>query len=57
MTNNRKALRIDNGSVIFERKLLRFGKKNKNKYRMLQMQQKQINPMEYNKSQYRAKYT
>ena len=57
MTYNRKALRIDNGSVIFERKLLRFGKKNKNKYRMLQMQQKQINPMEYNKSQYGAKYT
>ena len=57
MSKTRNSLKITNGSVIFTKPLLRFGKKNKNKYRKLQQQQKQINPMEYNKQAYGAKYT
>jgi hypothetical protein len=57
MSKTRNSLKITNGSVIFTKPLLRFGKKNKNKYRKLQQQQQQINPMEYNKQAYGAKYT
>ena len=52
----RKALRIasENGKVYY--RTFPIGKKKENKYLKLQRQQKQINPMEYNKSQYGAKY-
>ena len=49
MSESRKALRIDNGSVIYERKLLRFGKKNKLQMKSKQWEKshKQFNPIKY----------
>ena len=49
MTNNRKALRITNGSVIFTKPLLRFGKKNKRQTQSKNWEKlhKQFNPKEY----------
>jgi len=58
---NRRALRISNGSVIYKRDLLRFGKKNKKleKRKMLgeqwDKQQKQFNPVSYRQYKYGAK--
>ena len=50
MSKTRDSLKITNGSVIFTKPLLRFGKKNKRqmKSKQWEKQHKQFNPKEYN---------
>ena len=57
--SNRKSLRIENGNVVYETKLLRFGKKSKKqkereKKQKSDQQNKIFNPLLYYKGAYGA---
>tara|TARA_B100000459_G_scaffold132786_1_gene87737 strand:- start:305 stop:484 length:180 start_codon:yes stop_codon:yes gene_type:complete len=53
--SNRRALRISNGSVLYKRDLIRFGKKKKKKktrQELLEERGRQFNPLKYYRDAY-----
>ena len=50
---NRRALRISNGSVLYKRDLIRFGKKKKKtRQELLEDRGRQFNPLKYYRDAY-----
>ena len=50
---NRRALRISNGSVIYKRDLIHFGKKKKKtKQELFEQRERQFNPLKYYRDAY-----
>ena len=50
---NRRALRISNGSVLYKRDLIRFGKKKKKtRQELLEERGRQFNPLKYYRDAY-----
>ena len=51
--SNRKALRISNGSVLYKRDLIRFGKKKKKtRQELFEERGRQFNPLKYYRDAY-----
>ena len=51
--SNRRALRISNGSVLYKRDLIRFGKKKKKtRQELLEERGRQFNPLKYYRDAY-----
>ena len=51
--SNRKALRISNGSVLYKRELIRFGKKKKkSRQELFEERGRQFNPLKYYRDAY-----
>ena len=51
--SNRRALRISNGSVLYKRELIRFGKKKKkSRQELFEERGRQFNPLKYYRDAY-----